>query len=67
MCERAGGNVVGWERVLGEHLAWAVFSKAVVCKSVEVADVEVDFPRLTEDRGEIGFELGNLGFELVSN
>ena len=62
-----GGNVVGWKRVLGEHLARTFFSKAVVCKSKEVAGVEVDFPRLTEDRGEIGFELGNLGFELVAN
>ncbi len=53
--------------VLGEHLAWTLFRKAVIGESIEVAGVEVDFPWLTEDRGEFGFKVGKLAFKLVAN
>lgn len=32
-----------------------------------MARIEVDLQWLTEDRGDDGFKLGNLGFEVVAN
>lgn len=60
-------NAAGREALLGEHLARTLFGKAAIGQSVEVAGVEIDFPWLTEDRGEVGFELGDLGFEFVAD
>ena len=60
-------RVGGWEHVLGEHLARLLFGPAVIGESVEVARVEVDFPCLTENSGEFGLELRDLGFEVVAN
>lgn len=60
-------NAAGREALLGEHLARTLFGKAAIGQSVEVAGVEIDFPWLTEDRGEFGFKVGKLAFKLVAN